>query len=74
MKVHIRSMVDASQPKQHGMSAGIRTEVIFGTSSQNCNGSGICMIMSRYNFGSRFGVHMHRLGFILSKTRWYGRM
>jgi hypothetical protein len=47
MMVHFHSMVDTSQPKQQGMAAGIRTEVIFGTPSQNCIGSGICMIMSR---------------------------
>lgn len=45
--MHYFNQVAQPQTRSLTQTSGIRMEVVFGTPSQNCIGSGICMVMNR---------------------------
>ncbi len=45
--MHHFNQVAQPQMRSVPQASGIRMEVVFGTPSQNCIGSGICMVMNR---------------------------
>lgn len=51
--MHHFNQVAQPQMRSVTQTSGIRMEVVFGTPSQNCIGSGICMIMNRFPVGQQ---------------------